>query len=556
MKGASKDWTDSAGWLEGCGLMTGESRATLPATSFWSLYWCDMTFCGVAISQDGGLEQDPNVDLIINMCQSNGFSSVLDPGPPSSTYTCQTADASRCTARPFAVKPPDSTDSTPVSHHPTVVSSKPRGTAQSTDGAEKETTAPAEPTTTPLTRTTSATTSSSAPSHPLTTAATATHIQIGSNAAGVSPSPNLTTTGSPLSAGAKVAIGVGSAVALIALVAAVLLCLYRRKRRTKSPHRSLRTQLRLAQQVPPSHSPTPLISATHSAASGNAPLTPPLRLRDRRFLPSILRPGNRSPSPPLTPLTPAYSPTYSPTTHRLHPGSGNTGVFPASPICSPTTNKLIPRHESAPRVHAGSIGSTHTAATTGTSNMAPHSFPTAMPLPGTANSRGSLSSYGTSDRSIITGTGPSSSLRNEISHQYHMPFTAPSPVTGGSRGQGTATPPGSPTRPPRPHETPLEIPDLVSPASPTGAGPATPSRLGPPPNRSLPPPPPPPPPLPGVMGGNTASFTAVGGRSIVPKGVQVLREGDSEGDSYDPRGSWGSWSGTISGSGVVRDGRI
>lgn len=31
----------------------------------------------------------------------------------------------------------------------------------------------------------------------------------------------------------------------------------------------------------------------------------------------------------------------------------------------------------------------------------------------------------------------------------------------------------------------------------------------------------------------------------MPKGVQVLREG-GEGE-YDPRGSWGSWSGTASG---------
>jgi len=385
-----------------------------------------------------------------------------------------------------------------------------------------------------------------------------------------------TTSGSGLSGGAKIAIGVCSGLALVTLISVALLCLYRRKRR--------RTHLGLAKNIPSSGSPTPLISTTNSAASGGAPLTPPLRLRDRRFLPSILRPGNRSPSPPLTPLTPAYG-GYSPH-HRLHPSSG--GVFPSSPICSPTTNKLVPRHEKTPRVNGASLGIGASESAAGI--LPPSAF--ALPaLPGTATSRGSLSSYG--GASSTTGH---SSLRHEVAPQLSAgndsgSSTGPEVGTGAGTATGVCAgaPPSFPNRPPRPHDAPLEIPDLVSPASPLSplsAVSASTLPLGPPSNRALPPPPPPPPFLAGEAGaGNTASFTAVGGRSLIPRGVTVLREWEGEGegegntedgrpqmrddedgdgdggeykyeggDGYVPRGSWGSWSGTISGSGPRRPG--
>lgn len=352
-----------------------------------------------------------------------------------------------------------------------------------------------------------------------------------------------------------------------------LLRLYRKKRRRAPHHRFLRTHLRLTKNIPPSGSPTPLISTTNSAASGGAPLTPPLRLRDRRFLPSILRPGNRSPSPPLTPLTPAYG-GYRPH-HHLHPSSG--GVFPSSPICSPTTNKLVPRHEKTPRVNGASFGIGASESAAGI--LPPSAF--ALPaLPVTATSRGSLISYG--GASSTTGH---SSLRHEVAPQLSAgngsgSSTGPGVGTGTGTAAGvyTGAPPRSPNRPPRPHDAPLEIPDLVSPASPLSplsAVSASSSPLGPPPNRALPPPPPF---LAGEAGGsNTASFTAIGGRSLIPRGVTVLREweGNTEdgrpqkrndedgdggeyryegGDGYVPRGSWGSWSGTISDSGPRRPG--
>ncbi|KAK1754733.1 hypothetical protein QBC47DRAFT_225233 [Echria macrotheca] len=468
LQAVSPNWTEDSGWTTGCQNLT----SAAPTTQFWSLYWCDSTFCGVAINQTGGLEQDPNVGLIINTCQNIGFHSVLDPGPPPATYACRTekGEASLCVQTRVHA---DVTETAPVAQQ------TPSGAATTPVSAPGSTVSrPAESTGTPA-ATHSATPFSAAPT------------RLSSADAGAS-----TTSGSGLSAGARVAIGVCSALALLAFVALALLCLYRRNRRRASKHRSLRTQLRLTHTALPSGSPTPLISPANSASGGRPPLTPPLRLRERKFLPSILRPGNRSPSPPLTPLTPAYN--------IYNPG----GAFPSSPICSPTTNKLIPRRER----HGGSLGS-----------LPP--IPPQMPFgisggaAGTA-SRGSQSSYGASS---VTGH---SSLRNEVL----APTSTPA-------AHHTGTPPSSPTRPPRPHDAPLEIPDLVSPTSP----------LGPPPNRALPPPPPP---IPSAMvPGSTASFTAVGGKTMLLKGVSILREhqdGEDEAD-YDPRGSWGSWSGTASG---------
>ena len=240
--------------------------------------------------------------------------------------------------------------------------------------------------------------------------------------------------------------------------------------------------------MPPRGSPTPLISSSHDSR----PLIPPLRLRDRKLLPSILRSGyNQSPSPPLTPLTPAHS--YG------GGGGGHSSVmFPSSPITSPTTNKLVPRRERAGRVHGtgGSLPSLPPAALFG------------MHGPGAPGSRGSLSSYGAG--SI---TGPSS-LRNEA-----FSFSGT-----------TSPPPTSPTRPPRPHEGPLEIPDLVRPAPfPFG------SRM----NRSVPSAPPQP-----VSPLSHTSSVAMGGSSVSPTWNQVhaISSPPYERDSAENRGSWGSWS--------------
>ncbi|KAK1836082.1 hypothetical protein QBC39DRAFT_410506 [Podospora conica] len=500
MKSVVPGWTDESRYHDGCQNLTGNHESS----RLWPLYWCDSIFCGVAIEQLGGLQQDPNVGRIINTCQNIGSHSVYDPGPPPPSYTCATDlnEAAACTLA--GVRVPQATGSASPSRQPTLISSAFPSESEAFGAA---TVTQAEPKTGPAT-----------PSHSKASAS-ASSTRLSSAGAGASA-----TSGSGLSTGAKIAIGVCSGLALAALVALSLFCLYRRRRRKSSRHHSLRSHLGRESDVPPSGSPTPLISTIYSGSKGGeAPLTPPLRLRERRFLPSILRPGSRSSSPPLTPLEPAFN-----------PGGNHGGVFPSSPICSPTTNKLVPRNEEKPRVHGGSF-----------SSLTAPNPPTAPPQaalggPPTSMNRGSLSSYG--GASSITNQ---SSLRNEVVISPPPPKTTttgtqtqttqtqtPSftyPLTLGPAGTTTtkprtttttrATPPSSPTRPPRPHDTPLEIPDLVTPASPSAAP------LGPPPNRALPPPPPPPPAL--LPPGNTASFSAVGGRSVIPRGVTVVRDSDA-----------------------------
>lgn len=48
------EWTENSGWVDGCRTLNG----TAPVREFWSVYWCDSTFCGVGINQTGGLGQD------------------------------------------------------------------------------------------------------------------------------------------------------------------------------------------------------------------------------------------------------------------------------------------------------------------------------------------------------------------------------------------------------------------------------------------------------------------------------------------------------------------
>ncbi|GAB1313454.1 hypothetical protein MFIFM68171_03664 [Madurella fahalii] len=86
LQSLSSDWEEHSGWPNGCRSL---NRA-MSIREFWSLYWCDSTFCGVGINRTGGVGQDPNVDLIINTCQNIGFYSIFDPGPPPLDFKCNT----------------------------------------------------------------------------------------------------------------------------------------------------------------------------------------------------------------------------------------------------------------------------------------------------------------------------------------------------------------------------------------------------------------------------------------------------------------------------------
>ncbi|KAK3386900.1 hypothetical protein B0H63DRAFT_558501 [Podospora didyma] len=521
LQSVSTDWTETHGWKEGCQNLT--SKAAL--YEFWQLYWCDSTFCGVAISPTGGLEQDPNVDLIINTCQNIGITSVLDPGPPTSGFSCQT-DAKEASQCPNAhglsgtlLANTKASEGNPFSQTQTetpktLLSSKPKQLSSTlpTTVTAPLTTRHYIPSTLTPEPTTLITATSLLPQTLVVVESSTTPTVLGASATSAG---NSTTSSSGLSGAAKAAMAVCSVVGLVALIFLSALCLRRRQRKRQQlhRHRRLRSPSRLARDGPRPNSPRSLLISPSSYAADNnsPPLTPPLRLRDRKFLPSILRSSsNRSPSPPLTPLTPAYSSTH------------NSAVFPASPLCSPTTSKLVPRAEG------------RTALRTYGDDVHPQ-ISLAMPNGGTIGhgrhvSRGSL---GSSSVAPSSTTGPSS-LRNEVHATNFNYFTRSTPPP-------PPPPTASPTRPPRPQEAPLEIPDLVSPA-PSPYTMAAASPVGPPPSRALPSPP-------------VSPVTSVGGSSTVRSQTRAVLSHHEARDLEDlaeeyPRSSWGSWSGTGTGSGA------
>ncbi|KAM7191332.1 hypothetical protein V8F33_008935 [Rhypophila sp. PSN 637] len=440
-----------------------------------------------------------------------GIDGIYDTGPPPEGFSCSTG------------KDPESTCQNPAAKD---------DPSSAQDG----------PKTTPTQATAAHPTSSSK-------AATDTH---GSASAGATT----TTSTSGLSHGAKIALAVCSAIGLLTLVGIILVCLRRRKRR-KTEFRSALLKSSLLSRggyggsgggnglgggdgayFPcPSrcgggeggYSPTPLLSPAGSAmggggsiaSAGDPPLTPPLRLRDRRLLlPSILlRPGtSRSSdvSPPLTPLTPAYSPSQN--------YNASPSIFPPSPICSPTVNKLVPRHERTPTPQKIPIDSLPPL---------PPQIACAMPTNSVGNATGSITSRGSLNSANTNSTAtycPSSVTANThtslLRHEVTLSTMSATTILPAS----CSSPPGSPPRPPRPHDTPLQIPDLLS------AAPA-PSSMSPPPTfRGFSPPPlgasgtlpsPPLPPLAVSVSVPTSSPTSPTRGPTTPRAFQLSQGGGS-----------------------------
>ncbi|KAK4189841.1 hypothetical protein QBC35DRAFT_122169 [Podospora australis] len=557
-------WEDtSAGWAEGCRSLTNSSDLSVVEKRFWSLYWCDMKFCGVAIDQNGGKEQDPMVDKIINTCQNNGFHDIHDPGPPSPSFACVTSrEAAQCPAATMLAMPDDGTGAAKPPSQPVISISSISPTAASIPtqttftGIARISSLPSSPSLISSSRTKS-TTTTTATSDPTSAPAESTS----------------TTTSTGLSSQGKIALAVCMSIGAIVLLCLALLWVRGRRRRNPSQHHGFSSKLGFGRRRPQGGSPTPLISPASSAVGNGPLLTPPLRLRDRKFLPSILRSGNRSPSPPLTPLTPAYSPQH-----------GST-LFPTSPICTPTTSKLVPRNERTPRAYTGGLP------------------PIPPMMPSLADSsRGSASSYSTAS---IGGATTTTSHTHNVANQYSSlrnEITSP----GGTAAPNTPT---SPARPPRPHDSPLQIPDLITAATAMTSGPSSTTSLvispplSPPPTRALPllPQSPPPPHHPYSFisnssdggsitptaatavaggGGGTGRETRIASTSStssdttrIRKGTSTLyHHGRSSGsgavtgyhhprhpdlsrnihhnaahlaeEKRDERGSWGSWSGT------------
>ncbi|KAI1426264.1 hypothetical protein F5Y12DRAFT_289071 [Xylaria sp. FL1777] len=448
-------------------------------THLWDLYCCDSINCGVYI---GSIGQSPNVDLIINECQNIGFSSIKDPGPPAIKYCASSTLDTINTSLP-----PHTLAITP-SIVPVIIT-------RSTDSIVPYTVLPG-PTASP----TLETIVSNAPSSIISSSSTSTGSPTSANA-----------NSEQLPGGSKAAISVFSIIAVLAIITLLLFLFRRRQKGLK------RSSLRLLLTPydnrpypgPRSGSLTPLITPPPSASSRSAPLTPPAKLSDRKYLQPVLKEGVSGPSASLS-------------------IGGQTS--PSSPTRVPAQSQVIPRHNS--RVTANSIHAA-TTATVPTSSHYPQS-----------------SVYSSS-------SGPDASTITIDSNK------ASSMHSGSATVIGTSTPPSFTTRFPRVHDGSLESSDFVTPAGPppSRALPAPPINHPSSSSFSVSPVSPRSPtfPAPALVRGDSpivptqqGTTTAAAPASISAKELRELTESYAR----QTRESWGSWSGVGGGGpGVTAPGR-
>ncbi|KAM0349737.1 hypothetical protein ACHAPU_003566 [Fusarium lateritium] len=265
---------------------------------FQALYCCDAQACGVDNLGERG--RDPNVNWLINACQDIGYHSILDPGPPQPYHICDSESINEDNKDCQEVQGSDKTEDASLTSTSSTPSSTPIKNTLSTKHTTPEKTASVPiqssmPNTTYSTR------------NPSTTAT--------SDPSSSDQNDTVSSRGMPL--GVKVTIAIISVVGLLA-IGALLFCLFRRRRSRRKDIRRLIKHP--ASPPPPADSPTPLVSPTlsHTDADG-VPLTPPARLGERRFLPTL---------------------------------SDQQIGFPTSPLFSPTSTKLSPRYERTPRIYS------------------------------------------------------------------------------------------------------------------------------------------------------------------------------------------------------------
>jgi hypothetical protein len=274
----------------------------------------------------------------------------------------------------------------------------------------------------------------------------------------------------------KAAICICSALGFLFIAGLILYLLNRRRKESRRLRTSVRHKINndngLVQRS--ADSPAPLIPPISSIKQRHmGPLTPPPRLRERRLLPIL-----------LTPIRSSQVNRINGSHGMLWP-SENSATFPISPICAPTTSKLVPRHERVPKIY----GESRT--------------PAGSQVGATVPKPASFSSFGSN---LVNTNSGSSTI-------------APS-FTGG------ATPPSSPTRSARPQDAPVEGNGL--------------SKPGPPPARALPATPPNPPPSERRNASSTGNTT---GAVTLEQESKDLCEHTEE-CARGVRESWGSWSGT------------
>ncbi|KAI2616311.1 hypothetical protein GGR54DRAFT_240192 [Hypoxylon sp. NC1633] len=411
-----------------------------PNTELWRLYCCDSVSCGVFINKAG---QSPSVDLIINTCQGIGNFPIFDPGPPLSTvFSCPSVVEESRPGETGLVASPSSTGQSAMI---TTTSTPSYSAAKSTPSSE-----------------------------------------LNATASGVDVAPSASTG---LTEGSKAAIGICSSLAIIAVIFLVGFLISRRRSRPKGYLNNAANApvLRRSSSEPPSGSHSPLITPPPSASSKGPPRTPPARLSERRFLPSLLKQGGGA--------TPNSS---------LASGMDERG-FPSAALGAPSEKKnLAQHHERRATSNSNSINQP----------PLPPSPPAAVHFaPYFLRDSGSSYSSGPGGASTATTGSNKASSVHSVAAAVHGTHTPPSTL------------PLSPTRPARPHEGPLEIPNLVTPA-------------GPPPNRALPAPPPYHPSSP------TFSVSPV---SPTGSAIGVALPASAK-DLHEASESWGSWSG---GGGIV-----
>ncbi|OAQ96953.1 hypothetical protein LLEC1_06040 [Akanthomyces lecanii] len=324
------------------------------------LYCCDSQLCGVDnIGLPGSdRKQDQlfpfqliriaNVDFLINVCSrtktdnSLGFQSIRDPGPPPKTHVCvntllpsRDISCSRTTILPTATSSASSLQSTSssITSLSTTDSASLTTTTSSASSTKTTTTSTSK---TSITSTTAQSSSSRTGSSGSTTAtSTVMTSMMGTGAAPPRISsledPRLTENISGprddasggLSTVAKsvIAAAVGGAI-LVAIIAVLWHCRYRRKNREPDPSIEREPSLILVPSIAPT-SPFTSPSPSYSGQDG-APLTPPPRLKERRLLPtgsseqlieerpSHLRPGFHLPTASRTGLNSPYGSTVGP----------------------------------------------------------------------------------------------------------------------------------------------------------------------------------------------------------------------------------------------------
>lgn len=316
--------------------------------------------------------------------------------------------------------------------------------------------------------------------------------------------------------GQQIAIIATCTVVGIVLAALLLVtCAYRRrkKRLEESDARDLSKSLTDRGTAEFNNAPgdpySPLISPSQSISSNRPPMTPPLRLRERRLLPSLLRPLSQSllSGTALENKHDSASSFYSTSLKQFEhesaasspavstgPRGKELASYPPAPFLDPTANKLEPREEimqafHRPKTSTGPTGPSPlviVASEPDTSPALPRlQFPPSVsltfpsregsvigsPISSTQGSPPRTQGHrrgGTASSPWSRGSGFSSFISAAFSpagtRHNDETYIGPNTARVVSLNPFATDPrPSSPIRPPRPHDEPLQIPDLVAP---------------------------------------------------------------------------------------------